>query len=341
MFQNPIANINQTEPIGIDAKQAEVRYGDVLFTTSSETRDEAGMSSVWLNNRRNVYLNSFCFGYRPPADYNPYFLAFMLRSPRVREKFTLLAQGISRFNISKNKAMEMPVNLPGAEEQEKIGRMLQTLDEIIALRKRKVDALATVSQALLQQLYPRRGHNEPKMRFQGYGGYWHSELLGDLLDYEQPTKYIVESTEYDGSFEPPVLTTGQTFILGYTDETEGIKDASPANPIIIFDDFTTGSHFVTFPFKVKSSAMKLLYARGNVDTRFAFGALKNINYSPENHERHWISKFANFEVEVPEAFEQHKIGEILKIVSSLTANEELRLSELGELKESLLRSLFV
>lgn len=79
VFQNAIANVNQTEPIGVDNKQATVKFGDVLFTTSSETRDEAGMSSVWLDSRPNVYLNSFCFGYRPPADYNPYFLAFMLR----------------------------------------------------------------------------------------------------------------------------------------------------------------------------------------------------------------------------------------------------------------------
>ena len=85
--------------------------------------------------------------------------------------------------------------------------------------------------------------------------------LGDLLDYEQPTKYIVRSTEYDDSYKTPVLTAGQSFILGYTDEEDGIYQASKESPVIIFDDFTTSFHWVDFPFKVKSSAMKILYPK--------------------------------------------------------------------------------
>ena len=85
--------------------------------------------------------------------------------------------------------------------------------------------------------------------------------LDELLPYEQPTKYIVESTKYDDSYETPVLTAGKSFILGYTDEKEGIFEKDRL-PVIIFDDFTTASQFVNFPFKVKSSAMKIL----NVNT---------------------------------------------------------------------------
>ena len=98
----------------------------------------------------------------------------------------------------------------------------------------------------------------PEIRFSGFTDAWEQRKLGDLLKYEQPTKYIVNTTDYDDSFETPVLTAGQSFILGYTDETDGIKSASNLEPVIIFDDFTTGSHYVDFPFKVKSSAMKLL-----------------------------------------------------------------------------------
>lgn len=82
--------------------------------------------------------------------------------------------------------------------------------------------------------------------------------LSKILNYEQPTKYIVKSTNYDNSFDLPVLTAGESFVLGYIDETEGIYKANKKNPVIIFDDFTTSFHWVDFDFKVKSSALKLL-----------------------------------------------------------------------------------
>lgn len=135
--------------------------------------------------------------------------------------------------------------------------------------------------------------------------------MGEILKYEQPGPYIVDSTDYDESFLTPVLTAGQSFILGYTNETEGIKDASSEKPVIIFDDFTTSSHLVAFPFKVKSSAMKLLSLRKNEDDiYFMVNSLKNINYVPTSHERHWISIFSEFNIPIPcSNVEQQKIGE--------------------------------
>ena len=75
--------------------------------------------------------------------------------------------------------------------------------------------------------------------------------IGTSVNYEQPTKYIVNSTKYDDTYKTPVLTAGQTFVLGYTDETQGIYPASKENPVIIFDDFTGAFKWVDFPFKVK------------------------------------------------------------------------------------------
>jgi len=121
VFANPIATSDGTEHVEIDSNQSEVKYGDVLFTTSSETPEEVGMSSVWLENRANVYLNSFCFGWRPTAEIDTHYLAYMLRSSSTRKKFTFLAQGISRYNISKNKVMEMPVPMPCLNEQKRLG----------------------------------------------------------------------------------------------------------------------------------------------------------------------------------------------------------------------------
>ena len=103
VFSNSVSNFEMTEPIEIDNSQNEVKKGDVFFTTSSETPEEVGMSSVLLDNCENTYLNSFCFGYRPTEKFDSYYLAFMLRSNEMRKKITFLAQGISRYNISKNK----------------------------------------------------------------------------------------------------------------------------------------------------------------------------------------------------------------------------------------------
>ncbi len=137
VFSNPISNPEMTEPIEIDPKQNEVEVGDVFFTTSSETPEEVGMSSVLLEKRGKIYLNSFCFGFRPTEKIDSYYLAYMLRSESAREKIILLAQGISRYNISKNKVMEIAVSLPSLDEQKLIGQYFRQLDNLITLHQRK------------------------------------------------------------------------------------------------------------------------------------------------------------------------------------------------------------
>lgn len=109
--------------------------------------------------------------------------------------------------------------------------------------------------------------------------------LGNILKYEQPTKYIVNNTNYDKSFRTPVLTAGQSFVLGYTDENEGIYTANKFKPVIIFDDFTTSFHWVDFNFKVKSSAMKLLKPKTGIEInfRFVYYCMKCLLYQPQKH----------------------------------------------------------
>ena len=143
--------------------------------------------------------------------------------------------------------------------------------------------------------------------------------LKDLLDYEQPTKYIVHSTDYSTDYQTPVLTAGASFILGYTNEVDGIYKASQANPVIIFDDFTTSFHWVDFDFKVKSSAMKMLrpYSKSNENFRYIYFAMCCIHYIPQDHARHWISKYSNFEIPVPPIEIQNKIVDILNNFISL------------------------
>ena len=137
VFKNPIADLEGTENIEIDNKQTQVLKGDVFFTTSSETPEEVGMSSIWMGNQPNTYLNSFCFGYRPTVDIDRNFLAYVLRSPAVRSKIIVLAQGISRYNISKKKMMEIKIPVPSIPEQKAVGNFFIKLDEMITLHQRK------------------------------------------------------------------------------------------------------------------------------------------------------------------------------------------------------------
>lgn len=137
VFSNPISDPNKNEAVEIDKCQNAVRYGDVFFTTSSETPEEVGMTSVWLENAENTYLNSFCFGYRPSTNIAPYYMAYMLRSDAVRKKLIYLAQGISRYNISKNAVMQIEVPLPELAEQRMLGKYFQGLDALITLHQRE------------------------------------------------------------------------------------------------------------------------------------------------------------------------------------------------------------
>ena len=152
VFSNPISNPEMTEPIEIDSKQNEVEVGDVFFTTSSETPEEVGMSSILLEKRGKTYLNSFCFGFRPSEKIDSYYLAYMLRSESARAKISLLAQGISRYNISKNKVMEIAVSLPSLDEQKMIGQYFCQLDYLITLHQRKLEKVQKIKQGMMQQL---------------------------------------------------------------------------------------------------------------------------------------------------------------------------------------------
>ncbi len=159
VFSNSTANLAMTENVEIKdgEKQNEVRYGDIFFTTSSETPDEVGMSSVWLSHESNVYLNSFCFGYRLNSEsegkVTHQFLGVQLRADRIRKQIVFLAQGSTRFNISKAKLTEIPVYLPAIQEQQKIADFLSMLDLRIEQLSQKVELLKEQKKGLIQQMF--------------------------------------------------------------------------------------------------------------------------------------------------------------------------------------------
>ena len=159
VYSNPIADLAMTENVEIKdgENQNEVCYGDIFFTTSSETPEEVGMSSVWLSHESKVYLNSFCFGYRLSSRsegvISPDFLGFQLRAPHIRKKIIFLAQGSTRFNISKSKLMDIVVYMPTIEEQNKITAFLLNVDSKIKHTIQSIERLNMLKKALLQQMF--------------------------------------------------------------------------------------------------------------------------------------------------------------------------------------------
>ena len=137
--------------------------------------------------------------------------------------------------------------------------------------------------------------------------------LNSVIDYEQPSKYIVQDTKYNNDYDVPVLTAGQSFILGYTNEKDGIYKANKKEPVIIFDDFTTSFHWVDFNFKVKSSAMKMLKVidENKSNFRYLYYCMKNIKYIPIEHARQWIEKYSKFTIPLPPIEIQKEIVRIL------------------------------
>ena len=152
--------------------------------------------------------------------------------------------------------------------------------------------------------------------------------LNEVLNYEQPSKYLVSSKNYSDEYSTPVLTAGKTFVLGYTNEVNGIYQASKDNPVIIFDDFTTDFKWVDFPFKAKSSGMKMLTP---IDSnmccfRYIYYAMSVIDFVPSDHKRHWISQYSNFTIPLPPLPVQLEVVRILDAFTELEAELEAELA---------------
>ncbi|ENZ5608412.1 restriction endonuclease subunit S [Enterococcus faecalis] len=274
-----------------------------------------------------------------------YFIQFV-RADKMQKKLTGANPGSAITNlVPMSEIKKWDILIPSKKEQILVGLFLKKLDNTITLHQRKSDQLKELKKAYLQVMFVSmntKNNKVPKLRFANFKGEWEQCKLGNILNYEQPTKYIVKTTNYDDKFNIPVLTAGQSFILGYTNELDGVKDVSKENPVIIFDDFTTGSHYVDFPFKVKSSAIKLLtVVHERNDFYFVYRILKNIKYSPQGHERHWISKYSVFDINMPRFEEQRKIGNFIKQLDNTITLHQNKLNQLKSLKKSYLQNMFI
>ena len=185
-------------------------------------------------------------------------------------------------------------------------------------------------------------YSAPNLRFRDEQGKdypdWEKKKLHTVLDYLQPTPYLVGSTDYDDANEIPVLTAGKTFLLGYTSEKTGVFEKLPA---IIFDDFTTAFQYVNFPFKAKSSAMKILVpANSDVNLKFVYESMSRIHFPLGEHKRYWISEYQREKIQYPCKEEQQKIAAFLSAVDTKIEQLNRKKSLLEQYKKGMMQKLF-
>ena len=234
-------------------------------------------------------------------------------------------QGTKQQSYTAKTARTLPIILPPTKtEQTAIATALSNVDSLIENLEKPIEKKRNIKQGVMQELLtPQQG--------------WETKKLGELLDYEQPTKYLVKDTEYNNNNLIPVLTAGKTFILGYTNEDFGVFENLP---VIIFDDFTTASKYVTFPFKAKSSAMKMLKAKNKeVILRFVFEMMQTINFQMSDHKRYWISEYRNIEIKVPRTIEQIRIAKILGDMDTDIEVLERKLTKYRMIKQGMMQTL--
>ncbi|WP_201617593.1 restriction endonuclease subunit S [Psychrobacter immobilis] len=264
------------------------------------------------------------------------FLWVYLNSNARERMLKRLSNPAGQPHVGHKNVARLEVLLPPLLEQQKIAKILSTWDKAISTTERLIDNSTQQKKALMQQLLTgkKRLLDDEGKRFDKK---WERIELGKLLDYKQPTPYLVKSTDYSDEYPTPVLTAGKTFILGYTDEEFGIF--SEDLPTIIFDDFTTASKFVDFPFKAKSSAMKMLVAKDGVSIKYIFEVMQALSYAIGGHQRHWISIFANIVIGLPCLEEQQKITAVSNNADKEIELLEQQLADLQQEKKALMQVL--
>ncbi|WRD56869.1 restriction endonuclease subunit S [Helicobacter pylori] len=288
----------------------------------------------WQNQK--FWANDVCFSVIPKETLINRYLYYVLTNMQ-NYLYSISNRSAIPYSISSNNIMQITIPIPPLEIQQEIVKILDAFTELntelnteLKARKKQYqyyqnmlldfkDANQNHKDAKMSTNYPKRLQTllqtlAPKgVEFR---------KLGEVLEYDQPNKYCVTSKEFDESYPTPVLTAGKTFILGYTNEKDNIYQASKSSPVIIFDDFTTATQWVDFPFKVKSSAMKILLPKNpTINIRFIFFYMQTIPYNISGeHTRQWISRYSQITIPIPPLEIQQEIVKILDQFLALTTD---------------------
>lgn len=272
----------------------------------------------------------------PNSNSNSNFYAVLFKKKSILNLFTRFSQGLTSdtWNLKYPILKDIIVPFTNLEEQKRIFKIFNVINNLLALYEMKKQLLTQLKQGIVNFLITKNGQ-KPQLRFSGFNNNWESKSFEKLLNYEQPTKYIVKKADYI-SQGTPVLTANKSFILGYTNETNIYQNI----PAIIFDDFTLESKYVDFPFMVKSSAIKILTSK-NSNLFFIYQLLNNQRFVQEGHSRHYISVVQKKKVLVPSIQEQNKIGNLIKQLENNIEQNSNTISLLKRLKKFLLQSMFL
>ena len=238
-----------------------VQENDILFARTGAT---VGKTYLYNKNDGILFFAGFLIRANVPMD-NSYYVYEQTLTRRYLNWVRIMSQRSGQPGINAQEYGTYTFPYCCVEEQQRIAAILTTQDKVIELKEKRLAEKQRQKKYLMQQLLT------GKKRLPGFNKTWNTVELGEIFDYIQPTKYLVKTTDYDNAYKTPVLTAGKTFILGYTSET---KDVYTNVPVVIFDDFTTATQYVDFPFKVKSSALKILAVKDGFNIFFAYEAMQ-------------------------------------------------------------------
>lgn len=277
-------------------------------------------------NESDVAFNQDVKGIIPNDTTNNKFLLYWLKSKEQRLKYMVTGTGLGAGKLDTNDLLSMNVYVPAMKEQDEIARLLFLLDERISTQTKIIDRLQTLIKGLRNDVF---GKLRKSVGF--------NALISDVLSYEQPQSYIVEDTEYTNE-GTPVLTANKAFVLGYTSEIDGIYDKGDC---ILFDDFTLDCKYVDFPFKVKSSAIKILTAENKELLRYTFEFLKYLDLSTDEHKRHYITETQNLGFILPTKQIVRTISHVFSALSLQMETIVKQKNALEKQKQYLLRQMFM
>jgi len=305
------------------------KEGDIAFADASEDTNEVAKAVEFFDlDKKDVACGLHTIHGRDNSDRTVTgFKGYAFSSTAFHNQIRRIAQGTKIYSISTKNFSECYIGVPSKAEQTKIATLLRLIDERIATQNKIIEDLKKLRSAIRVKVFKQLENSCE-----------HWTELGNMLQYEQPSKYLVSSTEYSDDYTIPVLTANKAFILGYTDENFGVYDKGEC---VIFDDFTMDVKFVNFPFKVKSSAIKILTSIGSNDLYFVYEYLQNLGLVSEEHKRHYISEIEPMNIAYPPLEEQQKISNLLRSFNNKIecANRELFLY--NQQKQYLLTLMFI
>ncbi|SHG38944.1 Restriction endonuclease S subunit [Dysgonomonas macrotermitis] len=331
LYQNQL-NLDRTPSFIdiIDNRQCSflLKKNDIAITlTGTNNKRDYGYSHLFKS-EDNLLLNQRCALIR--AKYDSYFLSYLIKTSCFLEQFFQSSAGGTgnQANVSTKDIESFIISVPKLKEQEKIGKFLSLIDERIETQNKIIEDLKLLKSTIRHTLFTQIDKSSHKAKRIKY-----------ILDYEQPTKYIVENVDYQNDVSLiPVLTANKAFVLGYTSEDYSIYDKGDC---IIFDDFTMDLKYVNFPFKVKSSAIKILTSKSNVNLKYIFEYLSFLDLTSNDHKRHYISEVESMPIYVPEVEMQNIFSNLFSVLDEKIVLESHHYNLLIAQKQYLLSQLFI